>query len=405
MRRRSLLAGAAALAGGGLAVPARAQSKVIKIGVLTDLAGLYQDIVGPVAVEAAKLAVDDHGMAAKGYTVEVIVADHQNKADVGAGIARQWYDRDGVDVIVEGGSSGVALAVSGVAKEKNKAYLTSGPASSDLTGKACNANTVHWAYDTYMLGRSTGGALVGAGGDSWFFITADYAFGHALQRDVSSFVTAAGGKVLGSIATPFPATTDFSSFLLQAKASGAKVIGLANAGGDTINCIKQAKEFGITQILGGLLVFISDIHSLGLDVAQGLACTESFYWDLNDRTRAFSARLRKRVPERRAGMAQAGPYSAVTHYLKGVDAMGVAEIKKDGAATIARLKAMPTDDDCFGAGTIRQDGRKMHPSYLFQVKKPSESKFPWDYYKTLATTPAEQAFRPLKDGGCSLVST
>ena len=405
MRRRSLLAGAAALAGGGLAVPARAQSKVIKIGVLTDLAGLYQDIVGPVAVEAAKLAVDDHGMAAKGYTVEVIVADHQNKADVGAGIARQWYDRDGVDVIVEGGSSGVALAVSGVAKEKNKAYLTSGPASSDLTGKACNANTVHWAYDTYMLGRSTGGALVGAGGDSWFFITADYAFGHALQRDVSSFVTAAGGKVLGSIATPFPATTDFSSFLLQAKASGAKVIGLANAGGDTINCIKQAKEFGITQILGGLLVFISDIHSLGLDVAQGLACTESFYWDLNDRTRAFSARLRKRVPERRAGMAQAGPYSAVTHYLKGVDAMGVAEIKKDGAATIARLKAMPTDDDCFGAGTIRQDGRKLHPSYLFQVKKPSESKFPWDYYKTLATTPAEQAFRPLKDGGCSLVST
>ena len=405
MRRRSLLAGAAALAGGGLAVPARAQSKVIKIGVLTDLAGLYQDIVGPVAVEAAKLAVDDHGMAAKGYTVEVIVADHQNKADVGAGIARQWYDRDGVDVIVEGGSSGVALAVSGVAKEKNKAYLTSGPASSDLTGKACNANTVHWAYDTYMLGRSTGGALVGAGGDSWFFITADYAFGHALQRDVSSFVTAAGGKVLGSIATPFPATTDFSSFLLQAKASGAKVIGLANAGGDTINCIKQAKEFGITQILGGLLVFISDIHSLGLDVAQGLACTESFYWDLNDRTRAFSARLRKRVPERRAGMAQAGPYSAVTHYLKGVDAMGVAEIKKDGAATIARLKAMPTDDDCFGAGTIRQDGRKMHPSYLFQVKKPSESKFPWDYYKTLATTPAEQAFRPLKDGGCPLVTT
>ena len=405
MRRRSLLAGAAALAGGGLAVPARAQSKVIKIGVLTDLAGLYQDIVGPVAVEAAKLAVDDHGMAAKGYTVEVIVADHQNKADVGAGIARQWYDRDGVDVIVEGGSSGVALAVSGVAKEKNKAYLTSGPASSDLTGKACNANTVHWAYDTYMLGRSTGGALVGAGGDSWFFITADYAFGHALQRDVSSFVTAAGGKVLGSIATPFPATTDFSSFLLQAKASGAKVIGLANAGGDTINCIKQAKEFGITQILGGLLVFISDIHSLGLDVAQGLACTESFYWDLNDRTRAFSARLRKRVPERRAGMAQAGPYSAVTHYLKGVDAMGVAEIKKDGAATIARLKAMPTDDDCFGAGTIRQDGRKLHPSYLFQVKKPSESKFPWDYYKTLATTPAEQAFRPLKDGGCPLVTT
>ena len=405
MRRRTLLTGAAAIAAAATLAPrASAQSKVIRIGVLTDLAGLYQDIVGPVAVEAARLAVDDWGLAAKGYTVEVLVADHQNKPDVGAGLARQWYDRDGVDVIVEGGSSGVALAVSNVAKEKNKVYLTSGPASSDLTGKSCNANTVHWAYDTYMLGRSTGGALVGAGGDSWFFITADYAFGHALQRDVSSFVTAAGGKVLGSIATPFPATTDFSSFLLQAQASGAKVIGLANAGGDTINCIKQAREFGIKQTLGGLLVFISDIHSLGLDVAQGLACTESFYWDLNDRTRAFSARLRKRVPERRAGMAQAGPYSAVTHYLKAVDAMGVAEIKKDGAATIARLKAMPTDDDCFGPGRIRQDGRKLHPSYLFKVKKPSESKGPWDYYNVLATTPTEDAFRPMKDGGCSLVT-
>jgi branched-chain amino acid transport system substrate-binding protein len=273
-----------------------------------------------------------------------------------------------------------------------------------MTGKACNANTIHWVYDTYMLAKSTGGAMARAGGDSWFFITADYAFGHALSRDVGGFVTAAGGKVVGEVRTPFPGTTDFSAFLLQAQASGAKVIGLANAGADTINCIKQAREFGITQKLGGLLVFLSDVHSLGLATAQGLVLTESFYWDLNAGSRAFAEKLKPASPAKRPTMVHAGDYSGTLHYLKAVHALGAAAAKKDGAAVVARMKAMPTDDECFGRGTIREDGRKLHPSYLFEVKAPAESKGPWDYYKTLATTPADQAFRPLKDGGCPLVS-
>ena len=302
LSRRALIGTAAAAT--TLPAVARAQQQTLRIGVLTDLSGPYQDVAGNVAIAAARQAVEEFG--SKGFNIEIFSADHQNKPDVGSNVARQWIDRDGVDLITEVANSGVSLAVAGVAKEKNKAYLPCGPATSDLTGPACNANTIHWVYDTYMLAKSTGGAMVKAGGDSWFFITADYAFGHALTRDVTGFVEGAGGKVLGGVRTPFPGTTDFSSFLLQAQASGAKVIGLANAGADTINCIKQAREFGITQTLGGLLVFISDIHSLGLEVAQGLACTESFYWDLNERTRAFSARIRKRVPERRLGMAQAG---------------------------------------------------------------------------------------------------
>ena len=402
LTRRGLLAASTA------ALPvfgARAQGATkLKIGVLTDLAGPYQDIVGPIAVDCVRQAVLEFVGAGKGLEVEVVAADHQNKPDVGATIVRQWYDRDGVDIVMEGGSSAVALAVSAVAKEKNKPYINSGGATSDLTGTLCNAQTIHWTYDTYMLGKSTGGAMVKAGGDSWFFITADYAFGHALTRDVSAFVEAGGGKVLGKVATPFPATTDFSAFLLQAQASGAKVIGLANAGSDTINCIKQAKEFGIKATLGGLLVFLSDVHSLGLEVAQGLVLTESFYWDLNDRTRAFSERLRARVPLRRAGMAQAGSYSSALHYLKVAAAIGPAKLKAAGGAeVIAHLKGMPTDDDVFGPGMIREDGRNIHPSYLFQVKKPSESKGPWDYYKMLSSTPTEQAFRPLADGKCSLV--
>ena len=380
---------------------ARAQAPTIKIGVLTDLSGPYQDIAGSVAIAAARQAIEE--FAAQGFKVEILSADHQNKPDVGAGVARQWFDRDGVDLVTEVANSGVSLAVAGVAKEKNKAYIPCGPATSDLTGAQCNANTIHWVYDTYMLARSTGGAMVKAGGDTWFFITADYAFGHALTRDTTAFVQAAGGKVLGGVATPFPGTTDFSSFLLQAQASGAKVIGLANAGADTINTIKQAREFGIKQTLGGLLVFLSDVHALGLDVCQGLVLTESFYWDLNDRTRAFSERFKAKAPSKRPTMVQAGTYAAVTHYLKVAQAMGVAQAKADGAATIARLKATPTDDDCFGKGSIRADGRKIHPSYLFEVKKPAESKYPWDYYKLLATTPAEDAFRPLNAGGCALV--
>jgi branched-chain amino acid transport system substrate-binding protein len=339
--------------------------------------------------------------------VEVIVADHQNKPDIGTGTARAWFDREGVDLVMEVANSAVGLAVAGVAKEKNKVYINTGAATSDLTGLQCNANTIHWVYDTYMLAKSTGGAMVKAGGKSWYFITADYAFGHALTRDTTGFITAAGGKVLGESPYPFPATTDFSSQLLQAQTSGAKVIGLSSAGTDTINQIKQAKEFGITSSgiqLAGLLVFISDVHAIGLDTAQGLVVTNSFYWDANPRTRAFSERLKPKAPSVRPTMVQAGVYSGTLHYLKTAAAMGIAEAKKDGAATVARMKTMPTEDDCFGAGSIRVDGRCIHPSFLYEVKSPAESKYPWDYYKLLATTPADQAFRPLADGKCSLVT-
>jgi branched-chain amino acid transport system substrate-binding protein len=403
LTRRQVIGSAAATAALFPVRRARAQSPTIKFGVLTDLSGPYKDIGGPLSADCARLAVADFGAAAKGLTVEVIQADHQNKPDIGAGIARQWFDRDGVDVILDVPNSGVSLAVSGVAKEKNKIFLVSNAATSDLTGSKCNANTIHWVYDTWMLAHSTGGALVKTGGDSWYFITADYAFGHALQRDTTNFVTAAGGKVVGSSAYPFPGTSDFSSFLLQAQASGAKVVAFANAGADTINSIKQAHEFGITQTLAGLLVFIADVHGMGLETAQGLVISSTFYWDLDDRKRAFAKRLWDKVPNVRPGMGHAGDYSSALHYLKVAAEMGAAQAKADGAATVARMKAMPTDDDCFGAGSIREDGRKIHPAYLFQVKTPAESKGPWDYYKLLATVPAEEAFRPLKDGACPLV--
>jgi branched-chain amino acid transport system substrate-binding protein len=403
--RRTLLGSAAALSATALpGLRARAQGKPgLKVGVLTDLSGPYKDVAGPQAVQCVYQALDDFGAAAKGINVEVLSADHQNKPDVGAGVARQWYDRDGVDLIVEVANSGVALAVAGVAKEKNKVYINSGAATSDLTGAQCNGNTIHWAYDTYMLAKSTGGALAKAGGDSWFFITADYAFGHALQRDTASFIEAAGGKVLGSVAYPFPSTTDFSSLLLQAQNSGAKVLGIANAGADTINTIKQAKEFGINMTLAGLLLFISDVHSLGLETAQGIVLTDSFYWDMNDRTRAFSARLAKRFPSARPTMVDAGVYSSTLHWLKVAAQAGAAAMKGSGTEVIEKLKALPTDDDCFGKGMIRVDGRKIHPSYLWKIKKPSESKGPWDYYSLVSTTSADQAFRPLNAGGCSLV--
>ena len=403
--RRTLLAAAAAAPLIGGARGARAQAaNTLKIGVLTDLSGPYQDLAGPLAVSAARLATEDFGTAGKGWTVEIIQADHQNKADIGAGIARQWYDRDGVDIIVEVANSAVALAVAGVAKDKNKVYINSGAATSDLTAANCNANTIHWAYDTYMLAKSTGGAMVKAGGDSWFFITADYAFGAALQRDVTGFVTEAGGKVVGGIKYPFPGTTDFSSLLLQAQASGAKVLGVANAGADTINTIKQAHEFGVhkTMKLAGLLVFLSDVHSMGLEIAQGIVLTNSFYWDMNDRTRAFAGRLKPKAPAQRPTMVQAGVYSSVLHYLKAAADKGVPFMKADGAAVVAQLKAMPTSDDCFGPGSIRADGRKIHPSYLWEVKTPAESKGPYDYYKPIASTPADQAFRPLGKGACAL---
>jgi branched-chain amino acid transport system substrate-binding protein len=405
--RRTLLAGAAALpaALGASWRPARAQGSVVKIGVLNDASGHYRDIAGPGSLACVRQAIADFG--ARGFQVETVFADHQNKPDVGVNLARQWYDQDGVDVIIDVTTSSVALAVAGVTREKNKVFLGSTPATSDLTGAQCNANTIHWTYDTYMLAKSTGGAMVKAGGDSWYFLTADYAFGHALERDTGNFVKAAGGRVLGQVRTPFPGTTDFSSFLLQAQAARPKVIGLANAGSDTINSIKQAAEFGVTRRgikLAALLMFISDVHALGLRTASGLVCSETFYWDLNDRTRAFTQRVLPSMPGGlRPGMGQAGCYSAALHYLKTVADMGVAQAKASGAATVARMKAMPTDDDVFGQGSIRADGRKIQPAYLFEVKTPEESKGPWDYYKLLQTTPAEEAFRPIAEGGCPLV--
>jgi len=385
---------------------ARAQAPTLRIGVLTDMSGTYRDASGPLAVMAAQQAVQDFGAATKGLAVEVLSADHQNKPDVGAGVARQWFD-SGVDIILEVTNSAVGLAVAGVARDKNKAYSNSGAATSDLTGPQCNANTIHWSYDTYMLAKSTGGALVKAGGDSWFFMTADYAFGNALQRDTTAFIQAAGGKVVGSVKYPFPSTTDFSSFLVQAQSSGAKILGLASAGADTVNQVKQAREFGVTSSmkLAALLCFISDVHSIGLEIGQGLRLTNSFYWDMNDRTRAFSERLRPKMPAARPGMIHAGVYASALHFLKVAAEMGAAKAKESGAATVARMKAMPTDDDCFGKGVIRSDGLAIHPSFLWEVKTPGESKHDWDLLKPVATTPADEAFRPLAEGGCTLPRT
>jgi branched-chain amino acid transport system substrate-binding protein len=354
-------------------------------------------------VIAAKLAIEDFGAAAKGMKVDVIGGDHQNKADVGASIARQWYDQDGVDVILDVPNSAVALAVHDITKEKNKIFLNSGAATSDLTGAKCTPNTIHWAYDTWMLANGTGKAMVKQGGDTWFFLTADYAFGYALERDTMEVVKKEGGKVLGNVRVPLN-NQDFSSFLLQAQASKAKVIGLANAGGDTTNSIKGAAEFGITQAgqkLAGLLVDVNDVHGLGLQVAQGLTFTDAWYWDLNDDTRKFAARFAAQNGGKYPGKIHAGVYSSVIHYLKAVEAV---KSKADGAAVVKKMKELPTDDTVYGKGEVRQDGRKIHPVYLVEVKKPSESKKPWDYYKILTTIPANEAFRPLKEGNCPLVN-
>ena len=395
--------GAAALAAGPRR--ARAQGAGIKIGVLNDLSGPYRDTGGPGSIACVRQAIAEFG--SQGFPVELVSADHQNKPDVGASIARQWYDRDGVDLIVDVPTSSVALAVNTVTREKNKVYINSGAGTADLTGVQCTPNTVHWTYDTYMLARSTGGATVKTGGTDWYFVTADYVFGQQLERDTTRFVKEAGGTVKGSSRYPFPGTTDFSSFLVSAQSSGAKVLGLANAGADTVNCIKQAHEFGLTSQMkvAALLMFIADVHGLGLEAAQGLVLTESFYWDMNDRTRAFTKRLMStQKPSGYPDMDQAGCYAGVVHYLKAVQALGVAAAK-DGAATVARMKAMPCDDDAYGASSIRADGRQISPAYLFQVKTPAESKAPWDYYKLLATTPADQAYQPLAEGHCALVKS
>jgi branched-chain amino acid transport system substrate-binding protein len=385
-----------------LATAAQAQTGV-KIGVMSDMSGLYADLGGPGSVVAAKLAVEDFNPAAHGLKVDIVSADMQNKPDVGANIARQWFDVDGVDVIVDVPNSGVALAVSDVTREKNKVFLVSGAAISDLTGTKCSPNTIHWTYDTWMLANSTGKSVVKTGGDTWFFLTSDYAFGHALERDTTAVVLANGGKVLGSVSHPLN-TQDFSSYLLQAQASKAKIIGLANAGGDTVNAIKQGAEFGITsrgQQFAGLLVFINDVEALSLKVAKGLVLTETWYWDMTEANRAFTKRWQQSRPGKFPSMVPAGVYSSVIHYLKAVEAL---KSDSDGRAVVAKMKEMPTDDPLFGKGSIRVDGRKIHAAYLFEVKKPEESKYPGDDYKLRATIPAAEAFRPLKDGACPLVS-
>jgi branched-chain amino acid transport system substrate-binding protein len=402
------LAGAATGFGAGLGgLPwrsARAQAATtVRLALLCDFSGMYRDVTGPTELACIRQAVAEFGN--RGFNVEVLFGDNQNRPDVGSNLARSWIDRDGVDVIVDGGASSVALAVNDICREKNKVFLNTSSATSDLTGRACSPNTVHWTYDTWMLANSTGAATVRDGGDTWFFITADYAFGHALERDTSTFVRRAGGRILGSVRTPFPGTSDFSSFLMQAAAARPKVIGLANAGTDTINCIKQAAEFGLGRRgirLASLLMFLPDVHALGLQTAQGLVCTETFYWDLNERTRAFTQRVRPHISVPLC-MNHAGGYAAVLHYLKAVADMGVQAAKASGLDAVNRMKAMPCDDDCFGEGRIREDGRKLHPAYLFEVKKPAESRGEWDYYKLLQTTAGEEAFRPLAEGGCSFV--
>ena len=399
---RSLLLGSAlSLAAASAAF---AQDKIVKIGALSDQSGLYADLGGPGSTLAAQMAVEDSGLVAKGWKIDVISGDHQNKPDVGVNIARQWFDVDKVDIIVDVPNSGVALAVNNVVKEKNGVYINSGAATSDLTNAQCSPNTVHWTYDTYMLAHGTGQALVKAGGDSWFFLTADYAFGAALERDTTAVINANGGKVLGDVKHPLN-TADFSSFLLQAQASKAKVIGLANAGGDTTNSIKQAAEFGIVkggQKLAALLLFLTDVKAIGLETAQGLNFTETFYWDRDDASRAFSKRFSARMKNgAEPTMVHAGVYAGVIHYLKALEAMG--GNPHDGIKVVEKMKSMPTDDPLFGKGMIEPNGRKIHPAYLFEVKKPSESKGPWDFYKLIGTVPADQAFTPLSESKCALL--
>ncbi|WP_440640904.1 ABC transporter substrate-binding protein [Bradyrhizobium sp. PUT101] len=404
MRRLAFAFAGAAFLSLGVASGVWAQDKNVKIGALSDQSGVYADLTGPGSMLAAQMAIEDSGLLAKGWKIDLTSGDHLNKPDVGATIARKWFDVDNVDVIVDVPNSGVALAVNNIVKEKNGVFIVSGGGSSDLTNAQCSPNTVHWTYDTYMLAHGTGTAIAKSGGDSWFFLTADYAFGAALERDTANAVTAAGGKVLGSVKHPLN-SSDFSSFLLQAQASKAKVIGLANAGGDLTNAIKQASEFGITdggQKLAALLMFIPDVHALGLNAAQGLNLTETFYWDLNDQTRAFSKRFQERASKHpMPSMAHAGVYSGLLHYFKALETLRTNP--HDGAKVVAQMKAIPTDDALFGKGSIQPNGRALHPAYLFQVKKPSESKGPWDYYNLVATIPADQAFLPLAESACPLL--
>jgi branched-chain amino acid transport system substrate-binding protein len=401
MRIQAFGACASAIALLGGAAQAQISGDVVKIGVLNDQSGLYADLAGQGSVEAARMAVEDFGGSVSGVPIEVLSADHQNKPDIGSNIAREWIDVDDVDVIVDVPTSSVALAVTEVVKEKDKVFLVSGAATTELTGEACSPNTIHWTYDTYALAVGTGRAMVQEGGDSWYFITADYAFGHQLEEDTSTVVQEEGGEVLGSVRHPL-SSSDFSSYLLQAQGSGAKVIGLANAGTDTTNSIKQANEFGITQAgqqLAALLLFLSDVNALGLDVAQDLVLTTGFYWDMNDETRAWSERFNERAGQMPT-MVQAGVYSAVTHYLNAIEEAG----SDDAKTVVEQMKATPVNDFFAKNGTIRDDGRMVHDMYLARVKSPDESTGEWDYYEILRTIPADQAFLPLEESTCSLVT-
>jgi branched-chain amino acid transport system substrate-binding protein len=401
MRIKTLSACASAIALLGGAAHAEISGNAVKIGVMNDQSGLYADLAGQGSVEAARMAVEDFGGSINGASIEVLSADHQNKPDIGSNIVREWIDVDEVDVVVDVPTSSVALAVTEIVKEKDKVFLVSGAATTELTGAACSPNTIHWTYDTYALAVGTGRAMVQEGGDSWYFITADYAFGHQLEEDTSTVVKEEGGEVLGAVRHPL-SSADFSSYLLQAQGSGAKVIGLANAGTDTTNSIKQANEFGITQAgqqLAALLLFLSDVNALGLDVAQNLVLTTGFYWDMNDETRAWSERFNERAGQMPT-MVQAGVYSAVTHYLNAIKEVG----SDDAKAVVEQMKATPVNDFFAKNGTIRDDGRMVHDMYLARVKSPDESTGEWDYYEILRTIPGDQAFLPLAESTCPLVT-
>ena len=407
LNRRRLLAGVGGIALGMSSFAAQADDATpLRLGVLTDMSSLYADITGPGSLAAAKMAVEDflaspHKMK---RPVEVLSGDHMNKADLGANIAREWIDRNNVDAIIDVPNSSVALAVRNVVQQNNKTLLVSGASSSDLTGKACSPNLVHWSYDTYALSSGTARAVIAEGGKTWFTLTADYAFGHAMEQEVKNVVHKLGGTVVGGVRAPIN-SQDFSSFLLQAQASKAQIIGLINAGGDTINSIKQSVEFGIQrggQRVVATVLYLSDVHSLGLSVAQGLQFTESFYWDLNDGTRAWAKRFAPRNNGRYPTAMQAGVYGATLHYLQAVDELGASN---DGKSVVQEMKKLPTDDPLFGKGSVRADGRKLHNMYLFEVKKPEESKYPWDYYKLIKTIPPSEAWRPLEDGGCDFLKS
>src|SRR5512138_171826 len=398
--RVSLALALALAAAGARAAPQKVSDGVVKIGVLTDMTGYYSDLAGPGSVLAAQMAIDDFGGKVLGKPIQLVSADHQNKADVASNAARKWFDQDKVDAIADLVSSSTALAVMPVATEKKRVTLLSGPGTTTITGEKYGPYNFHWTYNNWALANGTGREVVKQGGDTWYFVTADYVFGKSLEEDTTKVVKASGGKVLGAARHPSPGTTDFSSYLLQAQASGAKIIGLANAGADTVNCIKQAKEFGITpkQSLAGLLVFISDVHSLGLDTAKGMYLTTSFYWDLNDDTRKWSKRFferHKKMPT----MVHAGVYSAVTHYLQAVKAVGT----DDADAVVAKMKATPVNDFFAKDGHIGPDGLHRHTAYLVRVKAPNESKYPWDYYQIVKTIPADQAFPSVEQQACPLV--